>query len=312
MRIVFFGTPDFAVPSLKRLAGSPYSVVGIVTQPDRPKGRGLQMTASPIKLMAQELRIPVFQPEGLKDPQFLHQLNNLKADIFIVVGFRILPSEIFELPPMGTINLHASLLPKYRGAAPIQWAIMNGDKETGITTFFIEKRVDTGAILLQDKAEIAKEETAGELHDRLAVLGAELLAKTVDLLVKGTLENRRQAGTPTRAPKILPEHCQINWNRSAVDIYNQVRGLSPFPGAFTQLENKRIKIFRVSVVDIKNNPLAKQGEIVLVSDGGIVVKTGQQYISIQELQMEGKRRLRINEFLRGNSISQNISFQSVC
>ena len=299
MRIVFMGTPEFAVPSLRKLTESPHDIVGVVTQPDRPKGRGLSVAASALKREAERLHIPIYQPEDLSHPEFLASLNAWRGDCFVVVGFRILPAEVFEMPEKGTVNLHASLLPKYRGAAPIQWALIRGEKKTGVTTFFIDQKVDTGDLILQDELSIGSEETAGELHDRLAVLGADLIVRTMDLVEQGRAKRIPQRGIPTRAPKILPEHCEIRWNNNAEDIVNLIRGLSPIPGAFTFWEGKRLKIFHASAADRSMNRPSSPGRVVDTSEESLIVETDDGAVSVQEIQIEGKRRMKIGEFLRG-------------
>ena len=313
MRLVFMGTPEFAVPSLRTLAKSSHSVVGVVTQPDRPKGRGLQLAASPVKKEAIRLGIPVVQPENVKDLEFLERLRRWEGVCFAVVGFRILPPEVYEMPPRGTVNLHASLLPEYRGAAPIQWVLINGEKRTGVTTFFIERKVDTGDLILQEEVSIGQEETAGELHDRLALVGAGLLLRTMDRIEQGRVERIPQKGTPTRAPKILPEDCEIDWSQPAERIVNLVRGLSPRPGAFTLWEGKRLKILRASVSQEGNKTVSRQpGRIVGVSEEGIVVEGGKGRVCIREIQVEGRRRMEVEAFLRGHPISLNRVLGSGC
>jgi methionyl-tRNA formyltransferase len=299
MRIVFMGTPEFAVPSLRKLAESRHDIVGVVTQPDRPKGRGLSLAASAVKLEAQRLHIPITQPEDLNHPEFLAMLKAWRGDCFVVVGFRILPAEVFEMPKKGTVNLHASLLPKYRGAAPIQWALIHGEKKTGVTTFFIDQKVDTGDLILQDELSIGSEETAGELHDRLAVLGADLVVRTLDLVEQGRAERIPQQGIPTRAPKILPEHCEICWNSRAEDIVNLIRGLSPVPGAFTFWEGKRLKIFRASTAERSTPGPSSPGRVVDATEERLIVDASDGAVSVRDIQIEGKRRMEIGEFLRG-------------
>ena len=306
MRIVLMGTPAFAIPSLGELIRSTHEVAGVVTQPDRPRGRGLRLGASPVKAEAQKEGLFVLQPEDLNDPEFLESLGRLRGECFVVVGFRILPPAIFEMPPKGTVNLHASLLPQYRGAAPIQWAIINGEKKTGVSTFFIQQKVDTGDLILQEEVSIGEEETAGELHDRLAELGARLLLRAVDLIAEGCVTSVPQRGIPTPAPKIQPDHCRIDWNQTAIRIVNLVRGLSPYPGAFTFWNGKRIKVYRASVGDGRGG--GKPGEIVRASDEGIVVQTGDGTVCIRELQVEGKKRISAAEFLRGYGVSASSSF----
>jgi methionyl-tRNA formyltransferase len=303
MNIVFMGTPDFAVPSLIKLIDSPHKVIGVVTQPDRPKGRGLKLTKPPVKKVALEADIPLEQPDQLKSDSFLNALQHWNAELFVVVGFRILPPVIFEMPPKGTVNLHASLLPKYRGAAPIQWALMNGDRETGVTTFFIQKKVDTGKIILQRKTAISENETAGELHDRMAKLGAEVIIETVDMIASGCVHPIPQQGNPVPAPKILHEHCEINWGRSARTIANQVRALSPAPGAFTFLRGKRLKIFQVSVIEEDAERSHEAGTVLQTGDKGVLVQASSGKIWIKEVQVEGKRRMKSEDFLRGHNIT---------
>jgi len=304
MRIVFMGTPDFAVPSLRKFAsGSVHQVVGVVTQPDRPKGRGLRVRCTPITMEASRYGLPLFQPGDLRSDEFLSRLKAWGGDCFVVVGFRILPPEVFEMPPKGTVNLHASLLPKYRGAAPIQWALINGEKKTGVTTFFIQKKVDTGDLILQESVTIGKDETAGELHDRLAAVGADLLVKTLALMEEGRVERIPQKGVPTSAPKITTEHCEIDWNHPAEDIVNQVRGLSPRPGAFTTWKNKRLKIFRAVAEEDSDKRSNQPGRVATVSDQNIGVESSDGLVRIHQLQLEGKRAMPVDLFLRGSDIS---------
>ncbi len=293
------GTPEFAVPSLKKLAESKHEVMGVVTQPDRPKGRGLRLAASPVKKEAQDAGIPLLQPDDLKSVAFYKKLKEWRADCFIVVGFRILPPEIYEMPPKGTVNLHASLLPKYRGAAPIQWALIHGEKMTGVSTFFIVREVDTGDLILQEGVQIGKEETTGELHDRLAKIGADLLLRTVDLIEASRVKRIPQNGERTLAPKIKSEHCKIDWQTPAESIVNLVRGLSPHPGAYTFWNGKRLKIFRVSVLKESKAEDVHFGTVVSTSEEGIVVQAGEGCVFIRELQIEGKRRMSAGDFMRG-------------
>ena len=304
MRIVFFGTPDFSVPSLQALHKSRHQVAGVVTQPDRPKGRGLKPGISPVKQAAVKYELPLLQPEDLMAGHFQQELAKWQGELFVVVGYSILPPEVFEMPEKGTINLHASLLPKYRGAAPIQWSIMNGDKETGVTTFYIEKKVDTGNWLLQARTDIHDDDTAGTLHDRLADMGAKLLVETVNQIEQGSIEAKIQQGTVTSAPKIQPQHCIINWMWPAQKIVNQIRALSPLPGAYTFYKNKRIKIYGSSVLENEKQASFQQGEVVSTADARIIVQTGRHHLQIQELQAEGKKRMSAKEFLRGHTIPE--------
>lgn len=253
--------------------------------------------------------MPVFQPERLNDPEFLNWLKARYADCFIVVGFRILPPEVFEIPPKGTVNLHASLLPKYRGAAPIQWALINGEKKTGVSTFFIERKVDTGDLILQEGIPIGPEETAGQLHDRLAEVGADLLVKTADLIALGTVKRISQEGTPTPAPKILPEHCQIDWTLPAERIVNLIRGLSPSPGAFTRWDGRRLKILKASEDKTSVSQLSKPGRVAVAAGSDIIVAAGTGSVRINELQIEGKKRMEAKEFLRGRSLAVGTMFE---
>ena len=297
------GTPGFAIPTLQALLKSKHRVLGIVTREDKPKGRGLQVLPPPIKVVARREDLPVLQPASLKEPSFLQKLRDWKADVFVVVAFRILPPEVFKIPPVGTINLHASLLPKYRGAAPIQWALINGETETGVTTFFIDEHVDTGTILLQEKISIRPDDTAEELHGRLADLGAQVVVRTLDLLEKGKLESRPQVGTPTRAPKIQKSDCEIDWHQPANKIVNLIRGVSPVPGAFTHFEGKLLKIFRAKAVSGLKSRDAVPGEVIDISgQNEIVVAAGEGAVALMEVQLAGKKRLSAAEFLRGHPL----------
>ncbi|RMF64259.1 MAG: methionyl-tRNA formyltransferase [Calditrichaeota bacterium] len=300
MKIVFMGTPAFAVPSLSTLHESRHQIVAVVTQPDRAAGRGLKLRASPVKLAAEQLGLPVLQPESLAAPDFVQRLQGLDADLFAVVAFRILPESIFTIPPKGTVNLHASLLPKYRGAAPINWAIINGETRTGVTTILIRKEVDAGDILLQRETEIGEDETAGELHDRLAQLGAEVLLETVEGLDAGTLTPKRQEGEVTRAPKLTRELAEIRWHQSSVEIRNLVRGLNPVPAAFTYFHGKVLKVFEARLADPASD--AEPGEIIEVSRHSFKVATGSGALEVTQLQLEGKRKMSVEEFLRGQKV----------
>ena len=310
MRVVFMGTPEFAVFSLRKIINSSHKVIGVVTQPDRPKGRGRRVAASPVKKEAQKSGIPVYQPEDLKDSEFLGWLKECRGDCFVVVGFRILPPEVYEMPLKGTINLHASLLPKYRGAAPIQWALINGEKKTGVSTFFIKRKVDTGDLILQEGVPIEEEDTAGDLHDQLAEVGADLMVRTLDLVEMGQVKRIPQTGTPTAAPKIMPEHCLIDWAQPAHKIVNLIRGLSPRPGAFTIWEQKRFKILRAVVAVKSSSPSQRNhpGRVAETVQEGIVVEAGAGKVLIREVQMEGKRRMTAGEFLRGSELPVDTVF----
>jgi methionyl-tRNA formyltransferase len=301
MRIVFMGTPEFAVPSLRILLEHAYRVVGVVTAADKPAGRGLELSPSRIKLFATERGLKVLQPEKLKDPSFIAAIRELNPDVIVVVAFRILPPDVYRIAGRGAFNLHASLLPRYRGAAPINWAIIRGEKETGVTSFFLEETVDTGSVLLQARVPIGPEETAGELHDRLAEVGAEIVLHTVRLIEAGKAKPRPQdASGATPAPKILKEHCRIDWSKSAAEVHNLVRGLSPRPTAFTGHDGSILKIFRTKVAT-DGRPAA--AGTVLETDGKLIVSTGEGAVEVLELQQEGKRKLPAGEFLRGYRIA---------
>jgi methionyl-tRNA formyltransferase len=281
------------------------NIVGVVTAPDKPAGRGMKLTESAVKKYAVEHNLNVLQPEKLKSPVFLEELQNLNADLQIVVAFRMLPEVVWNMPAMGTINLHGSLLPQYRGAAPINWAVMNGEKETGVTTFKLKHEIDTGDILLQEKFTIGEDETAGEVHDKMKGIGAAVLVETVKGLAADKLQEIPQSsftGELKHAPKIFTETCKIDWNRSADEIHNLVRGLSPFPGAFTYLNDKMLKVYKSSkeIIVHTNAP----GEIV--SDGKTFLKfsCSNGYIHILDLQLEGKKKMNVADFLRGYRLKE--------
>jgi methionyl-tRNA formyltransferase len=303
MRIIFMGTPDFAVASLAKLVESGQNVVAVVTSADKPSGRGLYMNESAVKKYAVSKNIPVLQPEKLKAPDFLAELAAYKADIQIVVAFRMLPEAVWNMPPKGTFNLHGSLLPQYRGAAPINWAIINGEKETGVTTFFLKHEIDTGSIIFQEKLSIGHEENVGDIYEKLMHLGADLVLRTVKAIAIGYYPQEAQDETVVlhHAPKIFKETCQIDWNKSSFEIYNFIRGLSPYPAAWTIFGGKITKIFKVEIIEIE----AKQYPGLIFSSDlhfdkkQLIFKTGNGYISILELQQEGKKRMGIEEFLRG-------------
>ncbi|MFH1862795.1 MAG: methionyl-tRNA formyltransferase [bacterium] len=298
MRIAYFGTPEFALPALKTLHQSRHSVVGVVTAPDKPRGRGQREFPTPVAALAESLKLPVRKPVSLKNQEFVSAIRTWQCDLFVVVAFRILPEEVFTIPKWGTINLHASLLPQYRGAAPIQWALFNGEKETGLTTFCIEKTVDTGNILKQRSVKIFDEDDAGSLSNRLANLGAELLLETLAELEIGTLVPRRQADRlSTAAPKISKDHCKIDWNRSPEEIRNQMRAFSPEPGAFSILETQIVKFLSAAIYPNSQHFLTP-GEI-LITDNQIVVGAGSGNLQIHRLQLQGKKCLSSSEFLRG-------------
>jgi len=322
LRIIFMGTPEFAVASLDALVKSKFNIVGVVTAPDKPAGRGLKVNESAVKKYAVRHNLRVLQPEKLKNPEFLNELRSLNADLQIVVAFRMLPEIVWNMPPMGTVNLHASLLPQYRGAAPINWAVINGEKETGVTTFKLQHEIDTGNILMQESFPIGDDETAGELHDRMKEIGARVLVETVSRLAEGTLKETPQSAigneqlaiensqisethspltihhSPFKhAPKITTQICQIDWTKSVDEIHNLIRGLSPYPAAFTELGDQTIKIFK-SEKELAI-PTSKPGR--WESNGKTYLKFAAKdgYIYVKDVQLEGKKRMNVEDFLRG-------------
>lgn len=301
MKIVFFGTPEFALPALQVLHDSDHEIQAVVTTPDKQRGRGMQVSHSPVKDFAMENGIPVIQPQNLSDDDFIEHLIDLDVDLFVVVAFKILPKEVFDIPTYGAFNLHASLLPNYRGAAPIQWALINGEEETGITTFFLNDKVDTGNIILQKRILIREDDDYGSLHDVMSVMGAELILKTVTLIDYGNVfVHEQEAEFATPAPKITKEICQINWNKPAVEIHNLVRGLSPSPAAFFNYKDKTIKVFKTKVIE---NEKLGIGEIKETKHE-ILVGTGNGVIQLLELQHEAGKRMTADEFLRGHSFTK--------
>lgn len=297
LRIVFMGTPEFAATSLQALISEGFHVVGVVTAPDKPAGRGMQVQQSAVKKLALQHHLRVLQPEKLKAPEFLASLQDLQADIQVVVAFRMLPEAVWNMPPMGTINVHGSLLPDYRGAAPIHHAVMRGETTTGVTTFKLKHEIDTGDILMQQALPIGPEETTGSVHDRLMVAGAELLVKTLDALIEGSLQPMPQPMQSAKhAPKIHTEDCKLQFQKSAKEVHNHVRGLSPFPGAFTTLNGKMLKIFRTSVTGI---PAESAGLISTDGKTYFRIHCNDWQLEVHELQLEGKKRMPVADFLRG-------------
>jgi methionyl-tRNA formyltransferase len=307
LRIVFMGTPDFAVASLSALVENGYQVVGVVTAPDKPAGRGQKMQQSAVKTFALTFQIPILQPEKLKDEFFIEELKALKADLQVVVAFRMLPEIVWKMPALGTFNLHGSILPRYRGAAPLNWAIMNGDSESGVTTFLLKQEIDTGNILFIEKIQINKDQTVGELHDELMGIGARLVLKTVDALAEGTaipISQDKLEIEPERlhAPKIFKEDCRMDWHQEAEKNHNTVRGLSPYPTAWTELsapdkENIPLKIFRTTLekCDHSHEP----GTILSDQKKWVKIACTNGYLLLTDLQLAGKKRMGIEEFLRG-------------
>jgi len=297
------GTPDFAVQSLAKLVESGCEVVAVITATDKAAGRGKKLRPSPVKQYALEKNIPVLQPKNLKANSFLEELKSYKADLQVVVAFRMLPAVVFEMPPLGTFNLHASLLPQYRGAAPINWAVINGETETGATTFFIEQQIDTGLIIFQEKTSIAPNMTAGELHDRLMIQGADLVLKTVKAIELGEYPQVAQATTSNlkNAPKIFKEDCKIDWQKPMDEVHNFIRGLSPYPAAFTIIKDKRFKIFKTTKIPLF--AAGNSGEWETDDESFLHFHTTDGLIAIEELQMEGKKRMNIKDFLRGYNLN---------
>lgn len=310
MKVVFFGTPEFAKTSLEAIYHSSHEIVGVVTVADKASGRGQKIQESPVKAFAVKNNLPVFQPEKLRNPEFLEKMRALNADVFVVVAFRMMPKVLFEMPRAGTFNLHASLLPDYRGAAPINYAVLNGELKTGATTFFINEKIDEGNILLQEEIEILKDENAGELHDRLMVLGADLVVKTLDALSEGVLQERPQpvVKEPKNAFKIFKEDTRINWNQDGESVHNFIRGMSPYPAAFTTLkigdELKTLKIYRGRFEKISKEALAGHSEI---DKNTFKIFTADGVYYPEELQLEGKKKMNIKDFLNGFRNLQELS-----
>ncbi len=322
MRIVFMGTPEFAVTALQKLVESKYDVVGVITAPDQAAGRGKKIRISAVKEYALTQNLSLLQPVNLKDPVFVEELRCLNADIQVVVAFRMLPEIVWNMPPLGTFNLHASLLPQYRGAAPINHAIMNGESETGVTTFFLDKSIDTGKIIMQKKCAISVEDNFGSLHDKLMILGADLIIETLDAVEVGNHQIRSQSELITDysvlkpAPKIFKQDCEIVWNRDSKNIVNKIRGLSPYPAAYSYLHNidgqhtLYLKIFKATEI-INENPDASPGCIFSDSKTYVHVITANGAISIEEVQLEGKKRLPIINFLHGFNLIAFRSFKTL-
>jgi methionyl-tRNA formyltransferase len=302
LRIIFMGTPEFAVPSLEILVQNKLNVVAVITAPDKPQGRGQKIEYSPVKECALKYNLPVLQPTNLKSPEFLEELRNYKAQLQIVVAFRMLPESVWAMPVIGTFNLHASLLPQYRGAAPINWAVINGEKETGVTTFFLQQEIDTGSIILQEKELIHEDDTAGAVYERLMNKGAALVLKTVRGIASKNYHSVPQLKNEAakHAPKIFKETCEIKWDQTDEQIRNFVRGLNPYPSAWTKIEGKTYKIHKVTKVDCTEEK--HTGEYITDHKQYLYFKTGQGWISVEELQPEGKRKMNIQDFFRGNKL----------
>lgn len=309
LKLVFMGTPDFAVPILEKLILNGYKPVAIVTGKDKPQGRGLQMQETPVKQCAKKHGIEtILEPEDLKSDDFYNQMKAIEADCFVVVAFRILPERIFSLPSKGTFNLHGSLLPKYRGAAPMQWALLNGDKETGVTTFFLRQAVDTGTIIGRKKLPVPESMTGSQLHDELSRLGADLVLETVIKIDSGTVTTEAQDDTlATRAPKLTKEDFRIDWNQPGVVIRNKIRAFDDYPGAFCYLDGKVLKLFKVDFFPETQYSYTSNGLITGLSKANISIKVSDGTIQIGEVQLEGKRRLSVREFLNGYNLQTGIT-----
>ncbi len=319
LRIVFMGTPEFAVSSLDALYNNGYNLVGVITTADKKAGRGKKLQISAVKKYAQEKQIKVLTPLNLKDPGFLIELQALKVDLQIVVAFRMLPKQVWDMPLMGTFNLHASLLPQYRGAAPINYAIINGETQTGVTTFLLDQKIDTGKIIKQERCDISSTETAGSLHDKLMLLGAQLVIETVELIIQDKViaidqEEFSDTIQLKTASKIYKDDCLIDWNQDAKIIYNFIRGLSPYPAAWTYLNNKSqkeaitMKIYAASIVESINN--IEIGNIYSDGKNYLRVKTMDHSIDILELQLQGKKRMPVADFLRGFQYNTNLTYST--
>nr|AIA17865.1 methionyl-tRNA formyltransferase [uncultured bacterium] len=298
------GTPEFAVPSLQALVASKFNVVAVVTAPDKPQGRGQKLVASPVKECALKLNIPVLQPVNLKATEFIDQLKTYNANLQVVVAFRMLPEVVWSMPSFGTFNLHASLLPQYRGAAPINWAIINGEKETGVTTFFLKHEIDTGGIIFQEVEPINPDDTAGTLYERLMNRGARLVVRTAKAVESGTATGKPQGAEQNlkHAPKIFKETCEVKWNQPTETVRNFVRGLAPYPAAWTVLDGQTFKIYKVSATNSSKN--AAIGEYATDNRTYVYVKASDGWLSIDELQPEGKKRMSVADFLRGNNLGE--------
>ncbi|WP_120274992.1 methionyl-tRNA formyltransferase [Mangrovibacterium diazotrophicum] len=305
LRIVFMGTPDFAVASLKALVEGGYNIVGVITVPDKPAGRGRQLQQSAVKQYAVEQGLHVMQPEKLKNPEFLAELEALKADLQVIVAFRMLPEVVWSMPRLGTFNLHGSLLPQYRGAAPLNWAVMNGDKETGVTTFLLSHEIDTGAILFHEKITIGEDDTVGDIHDRLMEIGAGLVVKTVDALAEGNYtavaQDDIQVESLRPAPKIFKEDCKIDWNKPAVEVRNLIRGLSPYPAAWTELVDGKGKVLSLKIFRAEIEPAEGLTPGMVETDGktNFKIAAADGWLTISDLQLSGKKRMAVDDFLRG-------------
>ena len=305
LRFVFMGTPEFAVASLKMLVENGYRIVGVITAPDKPAGRGMKTQESAVKKYALEKGLPILQPEKLKDPGFISELQSVNADLQVVVAFRMLPEVVWTMPPLGTFNLHGSILPQYRGAAPLNWAVINGEKETGVTTFLLDHEIDTGRILFKEKIDIGDDDTVGDIHDRLMETGAKLVMKTVDSIAEGSYtaisQDEFQSGPLKHAPNLFKEDCHIDWSRSGEQIRNLIRGLSPYPGAWTELKGTDEQTFNLKIFFAEFCPAPGLLPGTVFSDGKAILKIAASdgWLNLKDLQLSGKKRMKTEELLRG-------------
>jgi len=310
LRIIFMGTPEFAVPSLRKLIENQFNVVAVVTAPDKPQGRGKKLGTSPVKDYALSVNLPVLQPTNLKSPEFIETLRSYQADLQVIVAFRMLPEVVWSMPTIGSFNLHGSLLPQYRGAAPINWAVINGEKESGVTTFMLRHEIDTGNIIFQEKEPIHEDDTAGTLYERLMNKGADLVVKTVRAIESNDFQliPQQEPAISKHAPKIFRQDCEIHWDQTADKIRNFVRGLNPFPAAWTTLDGKTLKVLSVEKTPQKSS---KPAGTITAENDKVLVHTVDAILHITELQMEGKRRMKDEEFLRGYNLPEStLTFQS--
>lgn len=312
MQIVFMGTPDFSVPVLEALAGSKHQVIGAITQPDKPKGRGRSIVMTPVKEKALELGIPVYQPVKVRDPEFVQVLKNLNPDIIVVVAFgQILPKQVLDVPAFGCVNIHASLLPRYRGAAPIQWAVIDGEKESGVTTMMMDEGLDTGDMLEKASVVLSPDETGGSLHDKLSAMGAELILSTLSKIEDGTITRTPQTDENTCYARMLKKSMgDIDWTMDAVSIERLIRGLNPWPSAYTRWNQKTLKIWKAEA--LKDEYEGTCGEVVYRDKNAIYIKTGRGTLSLKELQPEGKKRMEVEAFLRGYPVEMHTVFERSC
>ncbi|KGJ50331.1 methionyl-tRNA formyltransferase [Paraclostridium bifermentans] len=306
MKIVFMGTPEFAVPCLQKIIDEGHEVVAVVTQPDKPKGRGKKLAMPPVKELALKYDIPVYQPLKAREESFVDTLKEMNPELIVVVAFgQILPKSILDIPKYGCVNVHASLLPRYRGAAPLNWVIINGEEKTGVTTMYMDEGLDTGDMILKSEIPLDDEITAGELHDKMMIDGAKVLKETIDLIEKGEAPREKQSNEDTCYSPIMNKSLgNIDWNKSAIDIHNLVRGINPWPSAYTTYEGQTMKIWKTKVID--KNSDKDPGTIISVDKEGINVSTSEGIVQIKEIQMAGKKRMEVPEYIKGNNINTDI------